>query len=197
MSSEGQRDAHTKKPQSGRAGQGRGVADIWMKHGPLMGEGEYWVRQRQMECERWRERNSDICLLTSTLFSANQYREMHVSVCVSVCGGGWFLFGGRQVLSASLSINITTTVTLPRPWVTPPRPPNLCTCLYLISDPVILSKTEGSGALTVLVAELGEETGRGNTRETSAVHKWLLQVRHIMCPLSMFVQMLSVCFIRL
>lgn len=24
----------------------RGVGDIWMKHGPLMGEGEYWIRQR-------------------------------------------------------------------------------------------------------------------------------------------------------
>lgn len=48
---------------------GRGVADTWMEHGPLMGEGEYWIRQRQMECERQRERNSDGCLLTSTLFS--------------------------------------------------------------------------------------------------------------------------------
>lgn len=38
-----------------------------------------------MECERQRERNSDMSLLTSTLFPpTNQYGEMLVWVCVTV-----------------------------------------------------------------------------------------------------------------
>lgn len=74
MSSEGQTRGTKRNAQSARVGQALwwrwwgGVTDLWVKHGLLMGEGEYWIRQRQMECERQRERNSDVCLLTSTLF---------------------------------------------------------------------------------------------------------------------------------
>lgn len=120
------------------SGVGGGVPDLWMKHGPLMGEGEYWIRQRQMECERQRERNSDIRLLTSTLFfpPTNQYREMHVWGCVSVYVCVLVLEGGR-FLSVSLPIKIRNTVTLPQPGLTPLWPSNPCTCLYLILEPVI------------------------------------------------------------
>lgn len=55
-----------------RRGEGRRGAQLWMKRGPLMGDGEYWIRQRQMECARQRERNSDMSLLTSTLFPPDQ-----------------------------------------------------------------------------------------------------------------------------
>lgn len=44
----------------------------------------------------------------------------------------------REVLSVSLPIKIRNIVTLRQPCLTPPWPSNLCTCLYLISDPVIL-----------------------------------------------------------
>lgn len=131
MSSEGQRDGQkeTTECESGSGeGSRRYMDEAWPPDG-----GRRVLNQTEIngvwETERKKFRHMPADL--NPFFSTNQYREMHVCVCVR-------LFGGREVLSVSLPIKIRNTVTLTRPCLTPQWPSNLCTCLYLILDPVIL-----------------------------------------------------------